>query len=260
MKTTVDKIRTIIIDDEPVARQRIADLLLENKLFTVVGEFENGLKAQSFYNSQEVDLMFVDIKMPKLDGMSLVKSIEKDKRPFIIFITAYDEFAIDAFNLFAIDYILKPYTKQRFRETLNRVTSLMHGQIKYNQRNQLDGLFLAMENKTNKSSLKEKISVKLGNKIYFIFLHDIEYIIASGNYLEVFAKNKLHVIRQSMSSMLSKLPSNFKRNHKSTIVNTNFVSEIIALGQGNYELKMKNNKLLKISNTYKKDLFESMNV
>lgn len=259
MNKSGKNIRTIIVDDEPIARERIANLLAENISFELIGEYENGVEAREVLIENSIDLMFVDVQMPNMDGISLVKSLEIDQRPLIIFATAFDEFAIDAFNFFAIDYLLKPFSKERFRQTLEKVLLMIKGIPEYSQKNQINGFLSIYQHEENDVLQKSKrISVKLGNRVYFILIEQIEYVIASGNYLEIFADNKLHIIRETMTQLLNRLPTNFLRIHKSSIVNIEFVLELISIGYGNYELKMQNKKMLRVSDPYKQNLLKSL--
>ncbi|MEQ9405084.1 MAG: LytTR family transcriptional regulator DNA-binding domain-containing protein [Cyclobacteriaceae bacterium] len=248
------KIKTIIVDDEPIARQRIADLLDEYPAFEIVGEYENGLLAQEILLRETIHLLFVDIKMPRMDGISLVKSLSAEKRPMVVFSTAYDEFALDAFDLFAIDYLLKPFSKKRFRETISKIEVLKNG-LAY--QHQINGLLSAFD-KTEKVLAGEikRLRIKLGDRMYFIRISDIEYITSSGNYLEVFAENRSHIYRETMTNIIRQLSPDFIRIHKSTIVNMSYIKEIISIGHGDYELLTTNGRRLRVSATFKKEVLE----
>ncbi|MCE7996821.1 MAG: response regulator transcription factor [Roseivirga sp.] len=253
------RMKALIVDDEKVARSRVASLLNAMDDIQVVAQFENGQEALDFLNSQRVDLLLVDVQMPILDGVSLVRAIPPAERPFVIFVTAYDQFAVDAFELFALDYLLKPYSKQRFQQAIDRFRLMKSGENPFNQTKQLEGLLAAYRQSQVVPQLS-RISIKLGNRTYFIAMQGVEYILSSGNYLEVFAEQKVHIIRETMTRFIQKLPGNFLRVHKSSIVNTDFVAELIAIGYGDYELKMQNDKILRVSESYKQDLLRALNV
>lgn len=256
---TESTIKAVIVDDEQIARSRVASLLESIDDMQIVGQFENGGQALEYLNNNRVDLLLVDVQMPVLDGVSLVKAIPLAERPFVIFITAYDQFAVDAFDLFALDYLLKPYSKQRFHQAIERFRLMRSGARNLSQTMQLEGLLSAYQQAETPVKTR-KISVKLGNRTYFIAMDDVAYIESSGNYLEVFANQKAHIIRETMTRFIQQLPPNFLRIHKSSIVNTDYISELIAIGFGDYELKMKNDKTLRISESYKKDLLDTLNI
>lgn len=251
--------KAVIVDDEKVARSRVVSLLASADDIEVVAQLENGREALDYLNRERVDLLLVDVQMPILDGVSLVRAIPVAERPFVIFITAYDQFAVDAFELFALDYLLKPYSKQRFQQAIDRFRLIRSGENPVYQARQLEGLLAAYKQSQEAPALS-RISIKLGNRTYFIAMQQVEYILSSGNYLEVFANQKVHIIRETMTRFIQKLPANFLRVHKSSIVNTDFIAELIAIGYGDYELKMKNDKTLRVSESYKQDLLQALNV
>lgn len=251
--------KAVIVDDEKVARSRVFSLLACVDDIRVVAQFGNGQEALDYLNRERVDLLLVDVQMPVLDGVSLVRAIPASERPFVVFITAYDQFAVDAFELFALDYLLKPYSKQRFQQTIDRFRLIRSGENPVYQARQMEGLLSAYRQSQEAPSLS-RISIKLGNRTYFIAMQEVEYILSSGNYLEVFANQKVHIIRETMTRFIQKLPANFLRIHKSSIVNTDFIAELIAIGYGDYELKMNHGKTLRVSESYKQDLLKALNV
>lgn len=252
------KISCLIVDDEPIAGERIAGLLEGYDFIQLLGICEDGIEAKEVLAEKPVDLMFVDIDMPGMNGLSLVNSLLPESRPFIIFATAYDEFAVQAFDLFAIDYLLKPFSKERFKQSMEKL--LTHYQNKhFYQNQQLEGL-LSILNQVNPPipAKSKKLAIKLGNRTYFIRIDHIEYINSSGNYLEIYADAKLHVLRETLTHLLKILPPHFLRVHKSSIVNMEFIQELIALGYGDYSLKLINGKVLRISDTYKKAVMAAL--
>ena len=254
------EIRCLIIEDEPIASQRIARMLQEYPSIRLLGICEDGLEARERLSKGDVDVIFLDIHMPNMDGLSMIRSIKAEERPYIIFATAYDEFAVQAFDLFAIDYLLKPYSKERFRMSMAK----MLGQIRtqpFSQQQQLQGLFEAHAEKQPTLDFHTKrLSIKLGRRTYFLLIDQIEYINSAGNYLEIFADEKTHVLRDSLIHVQKNLPPNFIRIHKSSIINTEFIEELIALGSGDFSLKMKNGKVLRISDSYKKSVLALLKV
>lgn len=245
----------LIVEDEPIAAERIAALLHEYSFIQLHGICTNGLEALSMLSHQVVDMMFVDIDMPRMDGMTMVRSLPIKERPHVIFATAYDEFAVQAFDLFAIDYLLKPFSKERFRLCMQKV--LLHiRNLRFSQEQQLSGLYSLMDTAHASDFSSQHLSVKLGKRTYFLPILQIEYICSAGNYLEIFAQEKIHVIRETMSRIQEILPAHFVRIHKSNLINLSYLQELIALGEGDYSLKMQNGVSLRISDTYKKEILK----
>lgn len=243
MKTPI---RAIIVDDEPIARERLSMLLTAEERIEVTGEFDNGQKALEYLQAQPVDLAFIDVQMPEMDGMSLLKALPKNFPTYVVLVTAFDDYALTAFDLSVVDYLLKPYSRDRFRQAMERFY-----QVKKGESDQPEFV--------RNGVAVSKVAVKLGNRTYFVPIEEIEYVEASGNYLELYAGGKVHVIRETMTHMVSRLPNSFLRIHKSNIINVDFVSELISIGYGDYELRMLNGKVLRVSDSYKKPLLQLLN-
>ena len=250
------KISTLIIDDESLARQRLSNLILE------IEELETcstGKQAIQKINQLQPDLIFLDIKLKDMNGFQILEQIETSKTPLIIFVSAYNEYALKAFDYFAFDYLLKPFKDDRFFKAVSNVIN----HYKYGDLGGLEGKLNNLldfvkkedhEEPIQKNHLKDKLAIKLGNKVTFVQMKNIKYIVASGYYAEIFTEEKKYLLRQSLSNLIERLdPEQFIRIHRSTIININCISELINSNYGEIDLKTNDNKLFRISKSYKKD-------
>ena len=256
----MNRIKTIVIDDESFARKRIVKLLSAHLSFELIGQCKNGRDAYDMIIDKQPDVIFLDIEMPVMSGIELVEKLPKRGRPLIVFVTAYNNYAIQAFNFFALDYLLKPFTEERFNNTIERIEHLIGDGIKNETAAQVNAFlqFLNSDGEISKSTRK-RLPVPLGNKIYFIDIPEIQYVIASGNYVNVFVNNAKHVLRETLSSFERKLERDeFVRIHKSFIINIEFIKEIKKTSTGNYIICMSNNKTFNVSKTYKSDLLKRL--
>lgn len=255
-------IKTIIIDDEPEAREGISSLIGKDKELDIVAICKNGLEAIESINKLEPDLVFLDIQMPEINGFDVLNNINK-KIPYIIFATAFDQYALKAFEIHAQDYLLKPFTDERFNESVTRAKSFFKNNFEVNS-NQLTSMLEAYR-KENISSVGEvivkngtewnRIVIKTSGKIIFIELNDIELIEAYENYVKVHVKDRFHLVRESMKSMEAKLINkHFIRIHKSYIVNMNHASELSHKYKGDYTLTLLSGRTIKVSRKFTSNL------
>ena len=260
MDDSPNTISTAIIDDEPIARKRIVHLLSRHEEFKIIGQYDSGQSAYDGILESQPDVIFLDIEIPDFSGVELLKKVSPEARPITVFVTAYDAYAIDAFDLFAIDYLLKPFTQKRFDQTISRIKE----KVRDKRGNQLLGYEHSLKQFMSWMSQQldqpnKKISVLVGKKTYFIQVDDIQYIIADGNYVNLYVRSDKHVIRETMSSLIEKLPSRkFLRIHKSHIINIEFVQELQREKQNNYYILMKDGKLLKISKMYQSSVLTTL--
>lgn len=256
----MSSIKTMVIDDESIARRRIVKLLSRHDQFDLIEECSNGRDAYDAIIAQQPDVIFLDIEMPILSGIELVEKLPKENRPLIVFVTAYNNYAIEAFNFFALDYLLKPFTEDRFDNTIARIIQTLNKEAKTGMSHQLDS-FLQFLNSTDNKSItqQKKLPISLGNKIYFIEIPNIQYVIADGNYVNIFANNTKHVLRETLNNFEKKLgPADFIRIHKSFIVNLDFIKEIKKSSNGSYQICMMGNQLFNISKTYRSEVMKKL--
>lgn len=213
--------KTIIIDDEPLARLRLQKLISEYPgKFEIVGEAENGEEAVEKIGLLKPDLLFLDIQMPGLNGFEVLKQL--DYSPKVIFCTAFDEYALQAFDSYCIDYLVKPLTKERFAKTVEKLNQFNGNENQINLQ-QLIQQFSTGTKKTEATTLP----VKVGDRVIFVRLDEVSYFIADEKYVSVVTKHaRTHILDSSLKKLEDKLPSWFIRVHKSFLVNKNLIKEI----------------------------------
>ena len=220
----------IIVDDEYPARKELIYFIENYTDMNIMGEFDNGLDVLNFIQDNTLDAIFLDINIPKLDGMLLAKTIDKfEKRPKIIFITAYDNYAVEAFNLKIFDYILKPYSDERIISMLHR---LKNTSDKKNN-----------EDKAEYKKVSNKISLWKDGKIHIVDVNDIYYCEARERYTHIFTKDEDYEIREGISEVEKTINHNsFFRSHRSYLVNLEKIEEIIPWFNNTYILKLNKGK------------------
>lgn len=248
-----NKIKTLIVDDEPLARRGIRQLLESEIDFEIVGEAANGREALTTVEKLGPDLVFLDIQMPLVDGFSFIEKIGAEKLPEIVFITAYDERAVDAFEAGAIDYVLKPIDPERFHKTLERVRHRILSDDNTILTNELVNL-LGTWKRTEEDHL-QRIAVRENERIRFLPVEQIEWITSQGNYIEVNSAGKKLLVRETMDGIERKLsPRDFLRIRRSTIVRIGEIKELNHLFGGEFEVILSNGMKLSSSRRYRKNL------
>lgn len=259
-------ITTLIIDDESLARQRLKNLILEIPELEILDTCSTGKSAIEKINTLSPDLIFLDIKLKDMNGFDILEEISIKKKPVVIFVSAYDEFALKAFDFFAFDYLLKPFKDDRFFKAVNNVINHFKNDEVHNFEDKLDNLLnYVKQDESKKNHIAnysiDKLAIKLGNKVSFLALKEIKYIIASGYYAEIYTEDKKHLLRESLTHLTQRLdPNQFVRIHRSTIININSVSELIHSNYGEIDLRTNDNKLFRISKSYKKEFQNLMGI
>jgi two-component system LytT family response regulator len=230
----VSRIRTLIVDDEPLGRERLRTLLRGEPDVELVGECANGLEAVSHIDEQSPDLVFLDVQMPELDGFAVLESVGVERMPPTVFVTAYDQYALKAFEVHALDYLLKPFTRARFRKTLQRVRDHLRKQRTDASELSRQLIELLRDVRTDRQFL-ERLVVKSGGRVFFLRVDEIDWIEAAGNYLRL--GQDVHLMRETMKGIETKLdPDRFVRIHRSIIVNTDRIRELQPWFHGEYVL------------------------
>lgn len=242
-------IKTVIVDDEPLACKRLSKLLNEDEDIEIIRICKNGKEAIKTINQEQPDLVFLDIQMPEVDGFEVLENLDRDQLPVIVFVTAYDEYAVRAFEVNAYDYLLKPFKAERLRDALHRAKKVIkdtpEGVLNDRIHDLLDTL------KTPESHLK-RLMVKASGQYFFIKAEDIDWVEAAGNYVRIHCGDKRYLIRNTMVNMEKKLdPETFYRIHRSAIVNINKVKTMEKWFHGDYKVRMKNGEELTMSRNYK---------
>jgi two-component system LytT family response regulator len=243
-------VKILIVDDEPLARRRIRMLLENLDNLELVGEVSNGRSAIEFILNKQPDLVFLDIQMPELNGFEVIKAIGVSRMPAVIFVTAYDRYAIEAFEIHAVDYLLKPFDKNRFLEALKRGLY----EIKNRRWNADSDKIQALVNSlVSDDFLDDRVLVKTAGKIIFIRTDQIDWIESAGNYVNLHAGKENYLIRETMKKMESRLnPKIFVRIHRAVLVNIARIREISY--HGGCAVTLHNGNKLPLSRKYRSNL------
>lgn len=256
-------IKALIIDDESLARKRISNLLSDVSEIEVLEECSSGKEAINAISNKKPDLVFLDIQITDMTGFDVLMQIDPKIRPLVIFITAFDEFALKAFDFFAFDYLLKPFKDERFYQSTSKVIEMFASNKSNILNNKIGDLLRYIENPNEDFSTlkKTKLAIKANGKISFIEKSNIKYIQASGYYVEIFTEQKKYLLRESLSSLLDQLKSyDFVRIHRSTIINTSYINEVLYSNYGEIDVKMQDEKLFRISKSHKKEFQNNMGI
>jgi two-component system, LytTR family, response regulator len=253
-------IRILIVDDEPLARDTIRLLLDEQEGVEIVGEARNGDEAVSMIESMQPDLVFLDIQMPEKTGFEVIEAVGVENMPVVIFATAYNEYALKAFDAQALDYLLKPYDDERFEEALTRARKRVGERKIGTLSNQL--VSLMAEHKTSVPveraagpvevrDRSERILIKERDSVFFVKTENIDWVEAAKDYVVIHIGQKKHLLRESMTRMEKRLnPDMFVRIHRSSIVNIERIKELKSYFHGDYIVYMKDGSELKLSRRY----------
>ena len=263
---TDEKIRTIIVDDEPLALKGLKLRLEAFPEVDIVAECANGRDAVKAIKAESPDLVFLDIQMPGLDGFGVVRAMIGAPAPLFVFVTAYDKFAIDAFEANALDYVVKPVEEERLKDAIHRAREAMKSQAAVGRESQLVELLATLSEDgrdrikeliegpewSEKERYPERLSFKDGTKVVVLGADEIEWIDAAGDYMCIHAAGKTHIIRETMKALQQRLdPERFQRVHRSAIVNVSKVKELHPHSNGEYFLILENGQELKLSRSYK---------
>jgi two-component system LytT family response regulator len=261
----LNKIDTLIVDDEALARRGLKLRLDRYEDINVVGQCSNGREALSAIPELNPDLVFLDIQMPGMDGFDVVRQLQGDDMPMVVFATAFDQYAIKAFDVHAVDYILKPLDDDHLSRALQRVRDQLTQRNDASDKQRLLEVISDITGKAPSEMEKlledgvspakqypEKIAIKDAGEITLVPLTDIEWVDAAGDYMCIHAAGQIHIMRTTMKQLESQLdPALFQRVHRSTLVNLNRVDKICSHINGEYNLVLKGGTRLKMSRSYK---------
>lgn len=243
-------IRALIADDEPLARERIARLLASEADVQIVSQCRDGLETVSSIKHNKPDLAFLDIEMPEIDGLGILREIATDTTPVIIFTTAYDHYAIQAFEAHALDYLLKPFDEERFRRALQRA----RGHLENLRSKDLAARLLAALEDSRPAQPPEgdRLVIKSAGKVVFLKLDEIDWVEAAANYVHIHAGNEGYYMRETMNSFEARIDAaRFIRIHRSTIVNLSKIKELQPCNNGEYIVVLRNGKELSLSRGFR---------
>lgn len=251
-------IRVLLVDDEPLARDMLREMLAGDPQVAIVGESCNGREAVEAIRAHSPDLVFLDVQMPEVDGFQVLAALEKGEMPYVIFVTAYDQYAVRAFEVQALDYLLKPFDQERFDTSWQRAKAQIIQDR--NGGRDMDQRILALleELKAGKTYL-ERLVIKTGGRIYFLETDEIDWIEAEGNYVSVHSAKKTHLLRETISSLESQLdPKKFVRIHRSSIVRLDFIQELQPWFHGEYRVILHDGTQLTLSRNHRDKLQEAL--
>lgn len=244
------KIRAMIVDDEPLARERIRILLREELDVEIVSECANGVEAVVQIERHDPDLLFLDVQMPEMDGFEVLQNVPAGKLPVVIFTTAFDQHAVCAFDAHALDYLLKPFKPARFKEAVQRARDQVTGQQAGVAARGLLELLAERSTTTSTMSPLARLTVKTNDKILFIAINEVDSIESAGNYVVVHVGKDEHVLRETLTNLEAKLPSNkFLRVSRAALVNLDRIKELQPMFRGESAVILKNGRAIPTTRT-----------
>ncbi len=265
----MNQLRAIIVDDESLARRGLALRMQQIPGVDVVAECANGQEALAAVAEHSPDLLFLDIQMPGIDGFEVVRKLQTDNMPMVIFVTAFDEYAVDAFKIHAVDYVLKPIDDDRLHEAIERAR--LHHQQEESERmkQRLMELMMGMtgasastiedmaQDGSTPRKWPDKLMIKDGSDIRLVRSSEIQWVDAAGDYMCIHAGDSTHIMRITMKELEGMLnPATFLRIHRSTLVNTNAITGAQTLGNGDFTLTLEGEVQLKVSRGFRERVRE----
>ncbi|MCF6216800.1 MAG: LytTR family DNA-binding domain-containing protein [Emcibacter sp.] len=260
------KVRTLLVDDEPLALRGLELRLAAYEDIEIIGSCANGREAIKKIRSERPDLVFLDIQMPGFDGFAVVKALAKEQMPVIIFATAFDQYAIKAFETHALDYLLKPIDEDRLQEAINKVRTAIQERITIEQNAKLINLIRTMDNPPTfelseimnaqtaaaDNHYETHLHIKDRGQITRVDIAKIEWVEAAGDYMCLHAEGKTHILRETMKNMEKRLdPEIFQRVHRSTIINISQVTSLELMNGGKYQITLQSGAKLPVSRNYR---------
>lgn len=258
-------LRVLIVDDEALARQRLEDLLSREDAIEIVGRIDNGEAAVTAINSLQPDLVFLDVQMPGRTGLEVARAVGAQNMPATIFVTAYDRYALDAFEVAAIDYLVKPFDDERFEQAFRRARHMIELEEVGRLSQQLRVLLRSAEPTATaapsapREGYLERIAVEMRGQVRVVPVETIEYITASGPYAEIHVGEKTYIIRERMQTLEERLdPARFFRIHRSVIVRLEQIESLLREPGGDYAVQLKGGARLSVSRNRVEPLEEWM--
>lgn len=249
------RLRTLIVDDEPLARSRIRHLLAKETAVEVVGECGDGRTAQERLKAGGVELCFIDVQMPELDGFAALREIPRERLPQLVFVTAHDRYALRAFEVRALDYLLKPFDPDRFRETVARAVEAHR--LRAGART--EAVLAALRELSERSRYPERLLVKESGRVVFVPVRELDCVEAAGNYVCLSVGKQSYTARETMGEMEAQLdPRRFVRIHRSTIVNVERIRELRATVTGDHLVLLESGRELPLGRSFKDRLREAL--
>jgi two-component system LytT family response regulator len=254
--TSATQIRVLLVDDEPLAREMIQEMLAGDPSVEIVGGCAGGAEAVAAIKEHAPDLIFLDIQMPEASGFEVLEALKNGYTPHVIFVTAYDQYAVRAFEVHALDYLLKPFDRERFEASWQRVKE----HILKEKGGRLDERILTLlEELKAESKYLERLVIKSGGRVFFLEAGEIDWIEAEGNYVSVHSGKKSHLLRETISSLEAQLdPKKFRRIHRSAIVQLDKIKELQPWFHGEYRIILHSGAELMLSRNYRENLQDAL--
>jgi two-component system LytT family response regulator len=252
------KIRTLIVDDEPLGRSGISARLKHEPDIEMVGECANGRLAVEALRTLDPDLLFLDVQMPGMNGFEVLAHIKSGPLPVVIFVTAYDAYALRAFDVHALDYLLKPIDDERFKRALERARAHLQQKSESALGQQITALLAGLPKDAPTSSTepkpRDRFVIKSGGRISFVKAEEVDWIEAVGDYARLHVGRQAHLVRETMATLAARLDAGFLRIHRSVIVNAERIKELHPLFNGEYNVILRDGTELKSSRSYRERL------
>jgi two-component system, LytTR family, response regulator len=246
--------RVLIVDDEPISRRRLRRLLALEAECELMGECENGMEAVHLLEREKIDIVFLDVQMPEMDGFEVVHAISR-AHPLIIFTSAYDEYALKAFEVHAFDYLLKPFDRRRFRESVQRARAQLTQSKPPVSTIADDRILTLFENLASARNAPDRIAIRNNGRVIFLKLNEIDWIEAADNYVCLHCGRDTHILRETMSELEARLdPARFIRVHRSAIVNLDCIRELQPWFRGDYKVMLNNGTELTLTKNHREKL------
>ena len=248
------KTRAMIVDDEPLARERLREWLAAEPDLEVIGECGDGRAAVEMIRREKPDLVFLDVQMPELDGFGVLQELAGEDLPTVVFVTAYDQFAVQAFEVHAADYLLKPYDRERFRKALGRALERCRQRQAGGVQEQLAALLADLR---PAAKPVDRLAIKTDGRVMLVKTEDIDWIEASDNYVVIHVGTERHMLRETMTALEGRLAARkFVRISRSVIVNVDRIKELQPMFHGEYVVILRNGTKLTLSRNYRDKLPE----
>ena len=249
------KIRAVIVDDEPLARDRVRMLLAGVDDIEIAGEFGDGRSAANGIGKLRPDLLFLDVQMPEVDGFGVLQLVGAEQMPVTIFVTAYDQYALKAFDVSAVDYLLKPFDRERFLRALARARKQIPATSSLPPEADLQARLLSLLRHVNKDAFLERLVIKSSGRISFLKTEEVDWIEAAGNYVRLHVARESHMLRETMCSIEGKLdPAKFVRIHRGAVVNLERIKDLQPLFHGDHQVTLRDGSRLTLSRSYRENL------
>lgn len=248
------RIRALIVDDEPLARERVREMLSAYADIELIKDCANGQEAIKAVREHRPDLVFLDVQMPGTDGFEVLEALDPDLIPTIIFITAYDQYAVRAFEVYALDYLLKPFDRERFEKALERAKKHI---LESRSGDLTERVLQALNEIKTKPEYLERLVIRANGHIFFLKTEEVDWLEAEGNYVRLHSGKESYLLREALSALETQLdPKKFLRIHRSAIVNIERIQELQPWFHGEYRIILQDGVQLTLSRSYRDKLNE----